>query len=352
MSWKNILVKCGIESKFLQNKHGPCPMCGGEDRFRYDDKDGNGNWFCNQCGSGNGFELIKQVKGLSFDDALKLARECSGGLFHEPQYDRSVGIDAKFKKAKDAVKKINETSVPAQGTIVEKYLQSRGLQIPEPFDFARMYGDEALVTNIQCVYGEDTFYDRGSEKNIKLPFMGWKVFYGSGDAYGFHRTLLDEHGNKSTIDNNKRLTSKMRESIGFFKGDYIYAPLTKGDNNIIILAEGIETALSAYQLMRDQHSEDCTTFSLINANGLEAFIPKSGGNHFMVFADRDDDSYAGQIAAAMFAKNIVKLNNRQFRDNKNTFRIAMPDSYEQDWNDILVNGTIDQKEVLPFNNWM
>ena len=25
-------------------------MCGGKDRYRFDDQDGTGSWFCNRCG--------------------------------------------------------------------------------------------------------------------------------------------------------------------------------------------------------------------------------------------------------------------------------------------------------------
>lgn len=38
--------------------HGPCPHCGGKDRFRMDDLEGRGTWFCNQCGAGDGLDLV------------------------------------------------------------------------------------------------------------------------------------------------------------------------------------------------------------------------------------------------------------------------------------------------------
>ncbi|NYY79755.1 hypothetical protein DMH17_06695 [Raoultella planticola] len=36
-------------------------MCGGADRFRFDDKEGRGTWFCNQCGAGDGLKLVEKV---------------------------------------------------------------------------------------------------------------------------------------------------------------------------------------------------------------------------------------------------------------------------------------------------
>lgn len=44
-------------------RHGPCPKCGGKDRFRLDDLDGRGTWICSQCGNGDGLDLVKLVTG-------------------------------------------------------------------------------------------------------------------------------------------------------------------------------------------------------------------------------------------------------------------------------------------------
>ncbi|HDF2329016.1 TPA: AAA family ATPase [Morganella morganii] len=54
-------------------RHGPCPACGGKDRFRFDDKAGRGTWFCNQCGHGDGLDLVALVKQCSLSEAAQLA---------------------------------------------------------------------------------------------------------------------------------------------------------------------------------------------------------------------------------------------------------------------------------------
>ncbi|NDF83425.1 MAG: hypothetical protein EB130_09770, partial [Actinobacteria bacterium] len=52
--WPSILgALAGLSSDQLTDKHQPCPLCGGEDRYRFDDQDGSGSWFCNQCGGKN-----------------------------------------------------------------------------------------------------------------------------------------------------------------------------------------------------------------------------------------------------------------------------------------------------------
>ncbi len=60
--WLYILANLGITVPD-NHKHGACPKCGGKDRFRFDDKNGKGTWFCNQCGHGDGLDLVKLVTG-------------------------------------------------------------------------------------------------------------------------------------------------------------------------------------------------------------------------------------------------------------------------------------------------
>jgi putative DNA primase/helicase len=46
-------------------------MCGGKDRFRFDDKDGRGTWFCSHCGSAGGLKLLSLFIGKSVMDTAK-----------------------------------------------------------------------------------------------------------------------------------------------------------------------------------------------------------------------------------------------------------------------------------------
>lgn len=59
--WKDVITDLtSIKQAQLANKHQPCPLCGGDDRYRFDDKDGQGTYFCNVCGPGTGYTLIKK----------------------------------------------------------------------------------------------------------------------------------------------------------------------------------------------------------------------------------------------------------------------------------------------------
>lgn len=80
--WHGILAALGIDAQYLRNRHGPCPGCGGRDRFRWDDKNGNGTFYCSGGGdaiSGSGFDLVMHTFNCDFAQAAKMVEEALGG---------------------------------------------------------------------------------------------------------------------------------------------------------------------------------------------------------------------------------------------------------------------------------
>ncbi|OCG24709.1 hypothetical protein A9G11_03385 [Gilliamella sp. wkB108] len=72
--WDYIFYSLGIEVG--SGKHCACPICGGKDRFRFDNQNGRGTYICNQCGSGDGLELIKNYFNCSAKEASIKVTEC------------------------------------------------------------------------------------------------------------------------------------------------------------------------------------------------------------------------------------------------------------------------------------
>lgn len=62
----------GISDDFLTDKHGPCPKCGGKDRWRiFGDFRETGGAVCNQCGKyGDGIALAQWFCGWTVDEAV------------------------------------------------------------------------------------------------------------------------------------------------------------------------------------------------------------------------------------------------------------------------------------------
>lgn len=76
--WPRILPALGV--KVIKNRHQACPVCGGSDRFRFDDKEGRGTWLCNQCGAGDGLKLVEKVFGVKPSEAAQKVNAVTGNL--------------------------------------------------------------------------------------------------------------------------------------------------------------------------------------------------------------------------------------------------------------------------------
>jgi ribosomal protein L37AE/L43A len=90
--WREILIKLGIPSSFLSGRDCPCPMCGGKDRFRFSDRNGEGTWYCRGCGQERGqggFKLAMRFRNTSAIETRELI-------------EAIVGADAKPPKPKRA----------------------------------------------------------------------------------------------------------------------------------------------------------------------------------------------------------------------------------------------------------
>lgn len=99
-NWQNaILALTGLDLRNVNpKKHGPCPMCGGVDRFRFDDRkpgsrraDGSGGYFCNGCGGGDGMKLYMGIANLRFGDAVNELGKFIGG---QPVEQRRIAVKA------------------------------------------------------------------------------------------------------------------------------------------------------------------------------------------------------------------------------------------------------------------
>lgn len=115
--WEEILFQLGINLPGL-NKHGPCPCCGGKDRFRFDDKDGRVTWFCNQCGNGDGLDLVVKVKKCNPLQVTKLISELS--LTHQTAPAR--GKVSKPCASIEAMRLLNSSRIATS-----PYLEKKGL---------------------------------------------------------------------------------------------------------------------------------------------------------------------------------------------------------------------------------
>ncbi|WP_154933680.1 primase-helicase zinc-binding domain-containing protein, partial [Klebsiella grimontii] len=122
--WPRILPALGM--KVIKNRHQACPVCGGADRFRFDDKEGRGTWFCNQCGAGDGLKLVEKVFGVSASEAAGKVNAVTGNLppiAPEVTAAAEAGTEADRRAAAALAVRLLEKTRPATGNA---YLTRKG----------------------------------------------------------------------------------------------------------------------------------------------------------------------------------------------------------------------------------
>src|SRR5262249_2538435 len=126
--WAEILPLFGIETRYLRNRHGPCPLCGGRDRFRFDDRDGSGSYYCSKCGAGTGWVVVRKLKGwdhkTACDEVDKIIGIGNARLPTKAQPD-----DHRGSRLASIERLLREAHYP---DVVAGYLLKRGLGVASP----------------------------------------------------------------------------------------------------------------------------------------------------------------------------------------------------------------------------
>ncbi|MCW5879701.1 MAG: toprim domain-containing protein [Anaerolineae bacterium] len=262
--WPGVLLALGVDEKYLRNRHGPCPACGGKDRYRFDDREGRGTWFCNNCGAGDGFALLERVKGVPFKEAAQLVRGVLG----------SVQISARPRHAerdeRAAMRAMWAESRPVHhGDEVDRYLAGRGLRMTD------------YPSTLRCHPGLP-YYDEGTVIG-RFSCMLAMVVNAENKPIAIHRTYLQD-GRKAPVESPRKVIGKL--------GTSAVVRLQEPQGRLAV-AEGIETALTVHKRF------GMRVWACINANMLEAFRWPTGVS-LDIFGD-NDESYTGQRAAFTLA---------------------------------------------------
>lgn len=269
--WRGILHSLGVDENALSGKHGPCPMCGGKDRFRFDDRDGRGTYYCSGCGAGDGVKLAMGLTGQDFRETALQIERLAGVV--QPNATRPERTD-EDKLA--ALRRVWSESKPIQrGDEAERYLLGRGL---------RLYD---LPESIRVHLG--LRYQDGEHQGTYAAMLA-TVTGPDGKALSIHRTYI-QNGQKAPVSHPK----KLMQGFPLAGAAIRLTPVSQ----VLGIAEGIETALAASELF------EVPVWSCISTSGIESFEPPAGVAHVIVFADHDTN-FAGQ-AAAYRAAHRLKL---------------------------------------------
>lgn len=266
--WPGILQTLGIDTKYLRDVHGPCPICGGKDRFRFDDK-GNGRWICGQCGSGDGFSLLQKVRGWSFVETKKQVAEVVGTV---PPQGSTKTERSDADKVKAIKRVMGEARHIAPGSPAWDYLLSR---CGDPGDRVR---DLWAHPNL-----------KHSPENGLFPAMLAIIRYADDTGASIHRTFLTPQGQKAPVDPVRKIMS----GFPLAKSSVHLGPAAE----LMGVAEGIETAICASKLF------GMPVWAALTANGLKEWEPPAIAKEIVIFGD-NDANYTGQEAAYTLARRL------------------------------------------------
>lgn len=289
--WLEILPRLGIEQQFLRNRHGPCPLCGGQDRYRFDDKEGSGSYYCNGCGPGSGAILLRKFHGWDF-------RTMADAI------DRIIGTDGPVRpqcqtkhpdtgRANDRLRRLKQIlAEAADRDLVADYLTGRGL---------------AIAPSILCGHGLLPYRHDGKMLG-RFPAMVAPILGPDGGLQSIHRTYL-----KADLPKRKMVMPPVETIRG--GAVRLFHP-----NDRLGIAEGIETAIAA------QHKFGIPTWSVLSTGGMKTFDPPAGVRYLTIFAD-NDENFAGQTAAYDLARRLAGTLDQ--------IDVKVPPTAGADWLDIL-----------------
>lgn len=292
--WGSILAALGVEESFLVNRHGPCPICGGRDRWRWDDKGGRGTFFCSGgCGAGDGFKLLMLLRGVDFKGAVKLVEEV---LPTAPKVTKARERSAEEKTA--ALRRMWEAAKPVSDEgPVAKYLSSRAIYAHRSPSLRE---------------GPMRYYDENRKFIGEFPAMIGRIASVDGKGVSLHVTYLTAEGKKADLPSPK----KVMQPVGAVIGSAVQ--LFKAEGDALGVAEGIETALSSFEQF------DMPVWAAISAEGMAAFTWPAHVKRLVIFGDHDD-SFTGHWAAYTLA--------RRARVKGLTVEVRVPEE-AGDWNDV------------------
>ncbi|MCF7520445.1 toprim domain-containing protein [Neisseria sp. ZJ106] len=308
-NWRAILTALGIPAESLTDKHQPCPACGGKDRFRFDDRHGNGGFICNHMDglSGDGFTLLMHVYGYTYPEAVRAVAGVLGIDKAEPYRAAPLPPTAPAEPPQDRSDKLAAVWHAAQelqhGDPVTQYLAGRGLDMGSELPQSIRY-HAALPYWVQC--------SDGWQETGRYPAMIAAITEADGTLAGLHTTYLKPCYTPPAGDNAAHALShtklnahhpetgallpakKMQtrfSGIGWLTGKAVR--LYQPHHGELLVCEGIETALAARELT------GWPCYAALSANGMAAFQWPENLQTLLVCADHDT---AGLAAAEKLAR--------------------------------------------------
>lgn len=270
--WPDVLSLTGITVPQSPRQHAVCPACGGKDRFRFDDG-GRGSHICNQCGAGDGLDLVAKVNHC---DTTEAARIVAGAL----------GIDSRTTE-------IDHKAASQRREQMEAERQQRAAKDAEQ----RRKSFESTYQSLtkQTIPGESEYLIAKGLDGFTFPIIPDGVLL---------LALSDVSGTVTAAQTITPAGVKMLVAGSTKRGAYHAVNAQEKPQNII-LAEGLATALTAH-LMRP----DAMIIAAIDAGNLLPVAQIMRQQHpdaqIIIAADNDYHTGASETGATNTGKDAAE----------------------------------------------
>ena len=229
--------------------------------------------------SGDALDLVKAVKYMTTHEALKWStiwlgldnssRSANAPASADRRRDAREAPDQDQRKRIHVARRIWRAARPAQDSLVETYLRSRGINIKPPQSLRFSYLKHA-------------------PSDSTLPCMVAGVQATNGEIVGVHRTYLRKDGG------GKAQVAVPRMSLGRVSGCAVRLGLV---GTFVAISKGIENALSAMQAM-----PGLVTWAALSTTGMRAVVLPPQVRKVLILADADPP---GEEAAHALADRLV-----------------------------------------------
>lgn len=338
--WAEVLDRVGVEVGSNPSKKTHCPLHeDSKPKFRFENKNGEGNWHCAVCGHGKGMDLLMQAKGLNFVEAAKLVIE----LFDSPSGNNVPAslprkayvaperpVDQIERRRAAFAKVWNEAQVVAAGDPVDRYLRSR---IPGLVDIPAVIRFHPGMSFFG-VPSEGAYVGRDFGLH---PCMVSAVVDEKGRCCNIHRTFLTLQGKKLSLqepdhdDPSILVNLPSKKLMPSIDAKHYQIRLAKPQNGVLGIAEGIETALAAMVYSK------VPTWSLVATTGMVNFLVPAAITKLVIFADNDKLTSRGINPGLDAARRLLDSPHvaKRINDESLTVVIRTPEASGTDMVDFL-----------------
>ncbi|MGA8120385.1 DUF927 domain-containing protein [Rouxiella badensis] len=304
--WPDVLSLAGITVPQSPRQNSSCPACGGNDRFRFDDK-GRGNHFCNQCGAGDGLDLVKKVNHCDTTEAAQILAGVMGIDYRVTEIDHKATSQRR-----------EQLESERQQREQERHQQSAADEARRRESFQQKY--QTLVAQAQP--GESTYLTAKGLAGFPFPVMADGTLL---------LTLVDASGTVPaaqtiTVDGVKKMV------FGSAKHGAYHAVNVPEHPQDIIITEGLATALTL-SLMRPE----ALTVAAIDAGNqlpVAELMRRQHPDARIIIAADNDWHYPGELDE----RGKPKVNTGRIQADKAALAVnglisSPPTDHKADWND-------------------